>query len=150
MTEILVVGADDVDNLRIDLMSYETARSALTAYDLREPYENTVAIETISLGQAVSLLGDLNWYLVRLADMALVREPSVSRDEWLSRDLAKAVRDGEIQPGETAALLKVYGVDDGELVEPMYVTRQDGEIPEYDLRDVEDTLVVRVTEEEFG
>lgn len=150
MTEVLVVGADDTDNLRIDLMSYETARSALTAYDLREAYENTVAVETISLGQAVSLLGDLNWYLVRLADMALVREPSVSRDEWLSRDLAAKVRDGEIQPGETAALLKVYGVEDGELVEPMYVTRQDGEIPEYDLRDVEETLVVRVTEEEFG
>jgi hypothetical protein len=150
VTEVLVVGADDTDNLRIDLMSYETARSALTAYDLREPYENTVAVETISLGQAVSLLGDLNWYLVRLADMALVREPSVSRDEWLSRDLAAKVRDGEIQPGETAALLKVYGVEDGELVEPMYVTRQDGEIPEYDLRDVEETLVVRVTEEEFG
>lgn len=150
MTEILLVGADDVANLRIDLMSYETARSALTAYDLREPYENTVAVETISLGQAVSLLGDLNWYLVRLTDEALVREPSVSRDEWLSRDAARAVRDGELQPGETSALLKVYGVDDGELVEPMYVTRRDGEIPEYDLRDVEETLVVRVTEDEFG
>ncbi len=150
MTELLLVGADDVANLRIDLMSYETARSALTAYDLREPYENTVAVETISLGQAVSLLGDLNWYLVRLTDEALVREPSVSDTEWLSRDAARAVRDGQLQPGETSALLKVYGVADGELVEPMYVTRRDGEIPEYDLRDVEETLVVRVTEDEFG
>jgi hypothetical protein len=150
VTELLLVGSDDVATFRIDLMSYETARSALTAYDLREPYENTVAIETISLGQAVSLLGDLNWYLVRLTDIALVREPSVSKTEWLSRDAARAVRDGELQPGETSALLKIYGIDDGELVEPMYVTRRDGEIPDYDLRDVDDTLVVRVTEDEFG
>jgi hypothetical protein len=32
----------------------------------------------------------------------------------------------------------------------MYVTRVDGEIPDYDLRDVDDTLVVRVTDAEFS
>jgi hypothetical protein len=32
----------------------------------------------------------------------------------------------------------------------MYVTRVDGEIPGYDLRDVDDTVVVRVTAEEFS
>jgi hypothetical protein len=32
----------------------------------------------------------------------------------------------------------------------MYVTRRDGRVPEYDLREVEGTVVVRVSEEEFG
>jgi len=36
------------------------------------------------------------------------------------------------------------------LVEPMLLTRTGDAIPEYDLRDVEDTLVVRVTKAEFG
>ena len=37
-----------------------------------------------------------------------------------------------------------------QLVEPMLLTRTGETIPEYDLREVDDTLVVRVTEEEFG
>ncbi len=37
-----------------------------------------------------------------------------------------------------------------ELVEPMLLTRTGDTIPEYDLRDVDDTLTVRVTESEFG
>ncbi|MFB6270290.1 MAG: DUF5804 family protein, partial [Halobacterium sp.] len=122
---------------------------ALATYDVQSPYENTLAVDTVSLGAAVSLLNDLNWYLVRLADEAFVLEPSVSTDEWLSRDLAARVRDGEVPAPETDARLKVYGVVDGELVEPMYVTRVQGERPEYDLRDVDDTLVVRVTDDEF-
>jgi hypothetical protein len=32
----------------------------------------------------------------------------------------------------------------------MYVTRRNGAIPAYDLADVSDTVVVRVTEGEFG
>lgn len=36
------------------------------------------------------------------------------------------------------------------LVEPMYVTRTGADVPTYDLRDVEETLVQRVTESEFG
>jgi hypothetical protein len=31
----------------------------------------------------------------------------------------------------------------------MFLTRVDGRVPEYDLREVEDTVVVRVTEDEF-
>jgi hypothetical protein len=31
----------------------------------------------------------------------------------------------------------------------MYVVRSDGEVPTYDLRDVAETVVVRVTETEF-
>ncbi|MCD2203469.1 DUF5804 family protein [Halobacterium sp. KA-6] len=148
MTRVCIVGSDDVD-LRTDLFAYETARRALATYDIRSPYENTVAVDTVSLGAAVSLLNDLNWYLVRLAEEAFVLEPSVADDEWLSRDLAAEVRDGDVRAPETDARLKVYGVEDGRLVEPMYVTRVQGERPEYDLRDVDETVVVRVTEDEF-
>jgi len=148
VTQVCLVGADDVD-LRYELLSRETARAALATYDLHEPFANTVAVDTVSLGAAVSLLNDLNWYLVRFADRALVREPSISTTEWLSRDLAERVRDGEVPPEETDTFLQVYGLDGDELVEPMYATRVDGAVPEYDLRDVAETLVVRVTEAEF-
>jgi hypothetical protein len=150
VTRVCLVGSEGVD-LRGELLSRETAREALSTYDLREPYRNSLAVETISLGSAVALVNDLNWYLVRFADDALVLEPSVSETEWLSRDLAEAIRDGDADPEETGQYLKVYGLtEENELVEPMYLSPQDGEIPEYDLRDVADTVVVRVTESEFG
>jgi hypothetical protein len=149
VTRVCLVGSDDV-NLRAELLSRETARDALATYDLREPYRNCLELETISLGAAVSLLNDLNWYLVRFVDDALILEPSVSDEEWLSRDLAAEVRDGGVRPAETDALLEVYGVtEDEELVEPMYVARTQDGVPGYDLRDVADTVVVRVTEDEF-
>lgn len=149
MTRVCLVGSPDVD-LRYELLSRETAREALATYDLRQPFENSVAVDTISLGAAVSLLNDLNWYLVRFADVALALEPSVSDEEWLSRALAAKIRDGAVDPAETGDLLAVYGVQDGRLVEPMYVTRVADSVPTYDLRDVDGTAVVRVTEEEFG
>jgi hypothetical protein len=186
MTRVCLVGAAET-NLRYELLSRETSRAALATYDLRAPYENTVGVETVSLGAAVALLNDLNWYLVRFADAALVLEPSVSETEWLSRSLAEAVRDDRTDPGETGRFLKVYGVQrpdgggegssersgdtdgtDGDssgrdgpdgglreddrpprLVEPMLVARTGGTVPSYDIRDVDDTLVVRVTESEF-
>jgi len=149
VTQVCLVGTDDVD-LRYELLSRETARAALATYDLHEPFANAVAVDTVSLGAAVSLLNDLNWYLVRFADYALVREPSISTEEWLSRDLAERVRDGDVAPTETDRFLRIHGVDDDALVEPMYATRVDGAVPEYDLRTVSETLVVRVTESEFG
>jgi hypothetical protein len=150
VTRVCLVGSEGVD-LRGELVSRETAREALSTYSLAEEYRNSLSVETISLGSAVALLNDLNWYLVRFTDDALVLEPSVSDEEWLSRDLAEAVRDGAINPDETGEYLKVYGLtEDRELVEPMYLSRRDGEIPAYDLRDVEDTVVVRVTESEFS
>jgi hypothetical protein len=148
VTRVCLVGAEDVD-LRFELLSRETSREALATYDLSEPFENTVAVETVSLGAAVALLNDLNWYLVRFADAALVLDPSVSETEWLSRDLATAVRNGTIDPEATGEYLKIYGVEDGRLVEPLYVRRTDGEHPEYDLRDVDETVVVRVQPDEF-
>lgn len=184
MTRVCLVGSDDV-NLRYELLSRETSRDALVTYDLEEPYENAVGLETVSLGAAVALLNDLNWYLLRFVDHALVREPSVSDSEWLSRDLAAAIRDDRLDPEETGRYLMVFGVrhpdpdptdsadgsqdptpgpdsdpagEDGSgaaadapprLLEPMLVARTGKTIPEYDLYDVDDTIVVRVTESEF-
>ncbi|ADJ14967.1 DUF5804 family protein [Halalkalicoccus jeotgali] len=149
MTTVCIVGKEDVD-LRFELLSRETARGALATYDLSEPWANSITVETVSLGGAVSLLNDLNWYLVRFAEAAFVKDPSISTEEWLSRTLAERVRDNEIRAAETDESLAIYGVSEGQLVEPMYVTRRDGSVPEYDLRDVEGTVVVRVAAEEFG
>ncbi|MFB6089431.1 MAG: DUF5804 family protein [Halobellus sp.] len=149
MTRVCFVGDPDVD-VQYELLSRETAREALSTYERHAPFENSLAVDTVSLGAAVSLCNDLNWYLVRFVDLTLVREPSVAADEWLSRSLATAIRDGDVDPAETGELLAVYGVDDGALVEPMYVTRRpDGTVPEYDLRPVSETVVVRVTDAEF-
>lgn len=149
MTRVCLLGDPDV-NLTYELLSRETARDALTTYDIEEPFENSLAVDTVSLGAAVALLNDLNWYLVRFVDEALVREPSISTDEWLSRDLAREVRDGAVPPEETDQRLKLFGLVDGRPVEPLYVRRKQGETPEYDLRDVEETVVVRVSESEFS
>ena len=176
MAQVCLVGSDDV-NLRYELLSRETARNALVTYDLREPFQNTLQLETVSLGASVALLNDLNWYLVRFTDAAFVKVPSISESEWLSRELATAIRDDDLAPEDTGRFLKVYGIVEADadtdeatsdetdnaaeddaatqdrpprLVEPMLLTRTGDTIPDYDLRDVLDTLVVRVTESEFG
>jgi len=154
MTQVCVVGDEEV-TLQYELLSRETARDALATYDLRQPFENTVAVETVSLGAAVALLNDINWYLIRFADTAFVRESSIDDEEWLSRDLATAVRDDRIRPEETDRYVAIYGVEPVEdgppiLVEPMLAARTGGELPAYDLRDVEETVVVRLTDEEYG
>jgi hypothetical protein len=149
VTRVCLLGAEDVD-VRYELLSRETARAALSTYELDEPFANSLAVETVSLGAAVALLNDLNWYLVRFVERAIVLEPSVSTDEWLSRDLAAAVRDGRTEPAETDEYLAVFGIVDGRPVEPMFVRRVDDEVPGYDLRDIEETLVVRLTAGEFA
>ncbi|ELZ44665.1 hypothetical protein C463_06892 [Halorubrum californiense DSM 19288] len=149
MTRVCLLGDPDVE-LSYELLSRETARDALATYDIEEPFENSVAVDTVSLGAAVSLLNDLDWYLVRFVEEALVLEPSVATDQWLSRDLAREVRDGDVPPEETDQRLKVFGLVDGRPVEPLFVRRRQGETPEYDLRDVDETVVVRVSESEFS
>ena len=149
MTRVCFLGDPDV-TLQYELLSRETAREALATYDIVTPFDNSVAVDTESLGAAVSLCNDLDWYLVRFVDATILLEPSVSADEWLSRDLAEAVRDGSVPPEETDQRLRVYGIVDGHPVEPLYVRRTQGERPAYDLRDVEETLVVRVSADEFG
>ncbi|WP_049928537.1 DUF5804 family protein [Halopiger goleimassiliensis] len=203
MTRVCLIGDADC-NLQYELLSRETSREALATYDLTRPFENSLAVRTVSVGAAVSLLNDLDWYLTRFVDEALVLEPSVSEDEWLSRELARDLRNGDVDPEATAEFCKIYGLealddgpsdagesagdssetdradaderngdehadssgDDGEetatddadrarrsgpswrLVEPLYVRRTGSDLPEYDLRDVDETLVVRVTEAE--
>ncbi len=137
VTQVCLVGGDT--DIRYELLSRETARRALSTYDLAEPYTNTLVLTTVSLGAAVSLLNDLNWYLVRFASDALVRDPSISDEEWLSRPLAEAVRDGEVAPAETDHAYKIYGVDGDSLTEPTFSTESDHE----------DGLVVRITEAAF-
>ncbi|WP_372478974.1 DUF5804 family protein [Halomicrobium sp. HM KBTZ05] len=156
MARVCLVGSEDC-NLRYELLSRETAREALATYDIREPFANALAVETVSLGAAVALCNDLNWYLVRFTDAAMVLEPSVSETEWLSRSLATAMRDDAVDEDERDRFLKVYGVEESEdddaeprLVEPMLVTRTGDSIPEYDLRAVDETVVVRVSRDEFG
>ena len=149
MTTVCLVGDPEAD-LRYELLSRETAREALATYDLRSPFENAIALDTVSLGAAVSLCNDLNWYLVRFVAEVLIKEPSITDDEWLSRTLATAVRNDAVRREETDRYLKLYGLADGRLVEPMYLARSDdAELPAYDLRDVEETVGVRVTREEF-
>jgi hypothetical protein len=156
VTRVCIVGKADVE-VRYELLSRETARNALSTYAIDELFRNTVVLDTVSLGAAVSLLNDLDWYLARFARAAFVLEPSVSDAEWLSRALATRVRNDAIEPEESDRYLAVYGVSEGALTEPMYVVRRDTDadgsrqgIPEYDLREVDETLVVRVTEDEFG
>lgn len=191
MTRVCFVGSPDV-TLQYELLSRETSREALATYDLTRPFENAIALRTVSLGAAVSLCNDLQWYLVRFVDTVLIQEPSVSESEWLSRELAVALRNGELEPEDTGEHLLIYGLEkpDGSpeseddrqpdhgsaaddspteagqtqatqpsspvtrhsprLVDPLYARRTDGEIPAYDLRDVDDTLVVRLTESEFS
>ncbi|MFB6132450.1 MAG: DUF5804 family protein [Halanaeroarchaeum sp.] len=149
MTTVCVVGKPSVA-LKADLLAYETARSALAPYDFSEPFANTLAVDTVSLGAAVSLLNDLDWYLLRLASDAFVKDRSISDTEWLSRDLATAVRNGDVSVEASGDYLKIFGVDEGELVEPMFAARTVEGVPEYDLRDVDETVVVRVTESEFA
>ncbi len=149
MTRLCLVGADDVD-LRGELLDREGSRRALRPYQLVSPWHNTLAVTTVSLGAAVSLLNDLDWYLVRFTRDVLIYEPSLSEPRWLSRGVATAIREQRVEPEETGKLLKMYGINGGRLVEPMYIQRVDERVPTYDLRDVEDTLVVRITEDEFG
>ena len=149
MTTVCLVG-ESGSNLRRELLSRETAREALATYELSAPYANTVAVETVSLGAAIALCNDLDWYLARFTDAAWIREPSVDAEEWLSRALAEAIRNDRLDAADTGRLLTVYGVRNDRLLDPMYLARTDDRLPEYDLHETDDTVVVRVTEAEFS
>lgn len=153
MAQVCLLGEDE-GSLRRELLSRETAREALSTYDLREPYENTLALQTVSIGAAVALLNDLNWYVVRFVRDALVQADSVSETEWLSRELATAIRNDEIPPGKTGEYLRLYGVEENRLIDPIHVRRgdvtdveDDAGVPERE--DSDELLVVRITESEF-
>ncbi|MDY6779732.1 MAG: DUF5804 family protein [Halobacteria archaeon] len=147
MTRVRIVGDDDYD-IRHELLSSATSSQALATYEFLEtPIENAVELETATLGSALSLLNDLDWYLTRYADWVEVLEPSVSDDEWLSRDLATRLYERDLEPEETRGFYAVRGVKDGESLEPLY-TR--GSPSEYDLDETDFEVVTRISEDEFG
>jgi hypothetical protein len=158
MAQVCLLGTEG-QQLRYELLSRETAREALATYDLREPYGNTVALETVSIGAAVALLNDLNWYLVRFVREALVQSDSVAEDEWLSRELATSIRDGEVDPGETGTFLRLYGIEGNDPVDPIHARREDvtgegdagddGDAAVPERADYDELLVVRIAESEF-
>jgi hypothetical protein len=150
VTRVCIHGDPDV-NLRGELLGHETAREALASYDLDAPYANSVAFDTVSLGAAIAQCNDLSWYLVRYAEETWIMEPSVSEDEWLSLELATNVRNEELPPEETDRFCKIYGVEGRELADPLYGQRSDDDpsLPEYDLAEVEETVIVRISEDEF-
>jgi len=104
-------------------------------------------------------LNDLNWYVVRFVRDALVQTDSVSETEWLSRELAAEIRDGDVSPEGTGEYLRLYGLEENRLVDPIHARREDvtGEsgagaeaetaVPERE--EYDELLVVRVTESEF-
>lgn len=149
MTRVCLIGAEDV-NLQYELLNSDTARAALSSYAIEEPWDNTVSVNTVSLGAAVVLLNDLHWYVVRYTDDVILFDESISTSEWVSEGLARAIREDDRDPSDTGTLVKLYGVVDNALVEPMYVQRVDDALPEYDMRTVDDTLPVRIIEAEFG
>ena len=146
MTRVRVLGKDEYD-LRGELLTSETSREALSTYDFLETrIENAVVVETATLGGALALLNDLDWYLTRYARASDVLEPSVSEEEWLSRRLAERVYEGKIDADDTDDFYVVRGVSDGELLDPLYSR---GESAEYDLAETDFVTVTRLDESEF-
>ena len=146
MTRVRVLGKDEYD-LRGELLTSETSREALSTYDFLETrIENVVVVETATLGGALALLNDLDWYLTRYARASEVLEPSVSEDEWLSRRLAERIYEGKIEADDTDEFYVVRGVKDGELLQPLYSR---GEPAEYDLAETDFVTVTRLDESEF-
>ncbi len=122
----------------------------------------------MSLGAAVALLNDLNWYLVRFADAAFVRDPSIVRrngsletsPQRYETTTSRPKRPGAVQgvrhrrpdrtsdaddegPTEGASTLDTQSVEaDGspELVEPMLADTDWRHDPGYDLQDVVESL----------
>jgi len=141
-----MLGEDGYD-LRGELLASETSREALATYDLLDtPIDNAVVVETATLGGALALLNDLDWYLTRYARAAEVLEPSVSDDEWLSRRLAERLYEDRVDADETDEFYVVRGVRDGELLDPLYSRNEPAE---YDLADSDLVTTTRLDETEF-
>lgn len=146
MTRVRILGEEGVD-LRGELLTSQTSREALSTYDFLETrIDNAVVVETATLGGALALLNDLDWYLTRYARTSEVLEPSVSEDEWLSRRLAERMYEHGLDSEETREFYVVRGVRDGEVLQPLYSR---GEPAEYDLAETDFVTVTRVDEEEF-
>jgi hypothetical protein len=146
VTRVRVIGKDGYD-LRGELLASDTSREALATYDFLDTrIDNSIVVETATLGGALALLNDLDWYLTRYARATEVLEPSVSEEEWLSRRLAERVYEDRIDADETAEFYAVRGVRDGELLDPLYSRNEPAE---YDLADAEFVTTTRIDETEF-
>jgi len=148
VTRVRILGKDDVD-LRGELLTSETSREALSTYDFLETrIDNAVFVETATLGGALALLNDLDWYLTRYARAAELLEPSVSEEEWLSRRLAERLYEdrNDVTAEDTRDFCVVRGVKDGEILDPLYSR---GEPADYDLAETDFVTVTRVDETEF-
>jgi len=146
VTRLRLLGKDEYE-LRAELLTSETARDALSTYELKEGrIENTVIVETATLGGALALLNDLDWYLTRYVRATEILEPSVSDEEWLSRRLAERIYTEGTPPEETDEFYIVRGVKDGEVLDPLYSR---GSPAEYDLAETDFVTVTRVDGEEF-
>ncbi len=146
MPRIRLYGDDDYD-LRFELVTSETSREALSTYELRDVgIENTVELEVTSLGSAIALLNDLNWYIMRYVDWVDVMEPDISEDEWLSRKLVTEIYEERMDPDDSSRFYMIRGVKDGEILEPLYVKDSPSD---YDLHEVDFEIVTRISEEEF-
>ena len=146
VTRVRILGEEGVD-IRGELLTSQTSREALSTYDFLETrIENAVLVETATLGGALALLNDIDWYLTRYARASEVLEPSVSETEWLSRRLAESMYEHGLEPDETDEFYVVRGVRDGDVLQPLYSR---GEPAEYDLAETDFVTVTRVDEEEF-
>ena len=152
MTEVRLIGTEPVD-LFNTLMEHEVSRNALSPYSLTIPFENSIDITTISLGAAVSLLNDLNWYLSRYVKEALVLEPSVHKKEWLSRQLATAIRNEEIHPRNSKKFHKIYCLlssnETLKLTRPISTTRDELSTLDFLQPDPNFRITIRLLESEF-
>ena len=152
MTEVRLIGTEHVD-LFNTLMEHEVSRNALSQYSLTIPFENSIDLTTISLGAAVSLLNDLNWYLSRYVQEALVLEPSVHKKEWLSRQLATAIRNEKIHPRSSKKFLKIYCLlsspETLKLTRPILTTRSELPTLDFPQPDPNSRIIIRLLESEF-
>ncbi|MFB6283833.1 MAG: DUF5804 family protein [Halobacteria archaeon] len=146
MTRIRLAGKPDY-NLRYELFSSETSKKALSTYEFLETeIENTMELETGSIGSALALLNDLGWYLRRYTRFVDLQDSSVSDEEWISRQLASEIYGREVEKDDTDRFYRVIGVEDGKLLEPLYVRDSP---TDYDLHEKDFQVVTRISEEEF-
>tara|TARA_B100000809_G_C14969330_1_gene470304 strand:- start:118 stop:582 length:465 start_codon:yes stop_codon:yes gene_type:complete len=152
VTEVRLIGTEHVD-LFETLMEYEVSRNALSPYSIIIPFENSIDLTTISLGAAVSLLNDLSWYLSRYVKEALVLEPSIHKKEWLSRQLATAIRNEEIRPRNSKKFLKIYCLSRSEetlkLTRPIFTTREELLTLNLPHADPSSQIIIRLLDSEF-
>ena len=84
---------------------------------------------------------------------ALVLEPSVHKKEWLSRQLATAIRNEEIHPRNSKKFLKIYCLlssnETLKLTRPISTTRDELSTLDFLQPDPNFRITIRLLESEF-